>query len=112
MKDKVNFVWIHSERYQKGDPLSKHLNETRVSVHQSKNHTIPNHRTKRLHLSFFPNYILHSLMKITLTIHLFPVLKLNRRTNCNLCICINVDIKHTIIIIIIIIIINALWILD
>ena len=50
-------------------------------------------------------------MKITLTIHLFPVLKSNR-TNCNLCVCINVDIKHTIIIIIIIIIINALWIMD
>ena len=63
-------------------------------------------------LVFFSNYILHSLMKITLTIHLFPVLKSNRTTNCNLCICINVDIKHTIIIIIIIIIINALWILD
>ena len=62
MKGKVNFVSIPLERYQEGNPLSKHLTMMRVFAHhyQAENYTTPIHTTERLYHSFFSSTILSS----------------------------------------------------
>ena len=97
MKGKVNFVSIPSERYQEGNPLSKHLTTMRVFAHhyQAENYTTPIHTTERLYHSFFPRTILSSKNSLVCFNYNFIFIFISSlMEHCNSCICKNVDIKH------------------